>query len=161
MSVSVVGLVMAVAFFTIGVLGTILPALPGAPLLLLGMLVYGIIVKFSTLSWYFFIGQGLAVALIFLVDYLAGIWGVKRYGGSDAAVWGSVIGGILGIVLFGPFGLIIGPFIGAVAGELYRRKPLDTAFRVGFGTIIGILGGTVLKLAIEAVMIFWFFKTIL
>lgn len=161
MSVSVVGLVVAVVFFTIGVLGTVLPALPGAPLILLGMLIYGIIEKFSNLSWFFFIGQGFAVALIFLVDYLAGIWGVKRYGGSDAAVWGSVIGGILGIVLFGPFGLIFGPFIGAIAGELYRRKPLDTAFRVGFGTIIGILGGTVLKLTIEAVMIYWFFRTVL
>ena len=158
---SVAGLVLAVALFTIGVLGTVLPALPGAPLILLGMLVYGIIVKFHHLSWLFFAGQGLAVALIFVIDYLAGVWGVRRYGGSAAAVWGSVIGSVVGMAVLGPFGLICGPFIGAVAGELYRRSPLDRALRVGVGTLIGIFGGTVLKLAVEAVMIFWFFKTVL
>ena len=65
------------------------------------------------------------------------------------------------MLLLGPFGLIFGPFIGAVAGELYRRSPLDKAFKVGFGTIIGFFGGTILKLVVEAVMITWFFMTIL
>lgn len=111
-------------FFTVGVLGTVLPALPGATLIWLGMLVYGFFVKFQNLPWTFYAGQGLAVLLIFLVDYLAGIWGVRRYGGSREAVWGSVLGGLLGVLLLGPFGLIFGPFIGAVAGELYRRSPL-------------------------------------
>lgn len=158
---SIVGMILAVVFFTIGVLGTILPALPGAPLIWLGMLIYGFFVKFQNLPLIFFIGQGLAVALIFLIDYLASIWGVRRYGGSREAVWGSVLGGVLGILLLGPFGLIFGPFIGAVAGELYRRSPLDKALEVGLGTLIGFLGGAVLKLAIEAVMIIWFFMAVI
>ena len=158
---SIAGIIIAVVFFTVGVLGTVLPALPGATLIWLGMLVYGFFVKFQNLPWTFYAGQGLAVLLIFLVDYLAGIWGVRRYGGSREAVWGSVLGGLLGVLLLGPFGLIFGPFIGAVAGELYRRSPLDKAFKVGFGTIIGFFGGTILKLVVEAVMITWFFITIL
>ncbi|BAF59604.1 Uncharacterized protein conserved in bacteria [Pelotomaculum thermopropionicum SI] len=121
------------------------------------MLIYGIFVNFSNLPWTFYAGQGLAVILIFLIDYLAGIWGVRRYGGSGAAVWGSLIGGLLGVILLGPFGLIFGPFIGAIAGELYHKSPLEKAFQVGIGTIIGLLGSTVLKLAVEAVMIAWFF----
>jgi len=157
---SVVGMVIAVIFFTAGIIGTFLPVLPGAPLIWLGMLIYGIFVKFNNLSWLFYAGQGLAVALVFLIDYLAGVWGVKRYGGSKAAVWGSVLGGLLGIILLGPFGLIFGPFAGAVAGEFYRKSDLNKAFQVGIGTLIGFLGGTVLKLAVEALMIIWFFTEI-
>lgn len=158
---SIAGMIAAVVFFTVGVIGTVLPALPGAPLIWLGMLIYGFFVKFNNLSWTFFLGQGLAVALIFLIDYLAGILGVKQYGGSKAAVWGSVLGGLLGVLLMGPFGLIFGPFIGAVAGELYQKSSLDKAFQVGVGTLIGFLGGTVLKLAVEILMIVWFFTTVL
>jgi uncharacterized protein YqgC (DUF456 family) len=154
-------MVLAVVFFTIGVLGTILPALPGAPLIWLGMLIYGFFVKFQNLPLTFFIGQGLAVMLIFLIDYLASIWGVRRYGGSKEAVWGSILGGLLGLLVLGPFGLIFGPFIGAVAGEVYRRSPLGKALEVGLGTLIGFLGGAVLKLSIEAVMIIWFFMAVI
>lgn len=158
---NILGIIVAVVFFTVGVLGTILPALPGAPLIWLGMLIYGFIDKFQNLSWAFFIGQGLAVVLIFLIDYLASVWGVRRYGGSKEAIWGSVLGGILGIFVLGPFGLIFGPFVGAVAGELYRRTPFGKALEVGLGTLIGFLGGTALKLAIEAVMIIWFFMVVI
>ncbi len=158
---SIVGIIIAVIFFTVGVIGSVLPALPGAPLIWLGMLIYGLFVKFNNLSTYFFIGQALAVGLIFLIDYLAGVWGVNRYGGSKAAVWGSILGGLLGVIFMGPLGLIFGPFIGAIAGELYQRSSLEKAFRVGMGTMIGFLGGMVLKLSIEIVMIVWFFTTIL
>ncbi|OPZ74868.1 MAG: hypothetical protein BWY80_00401 [Firmicutes bacterium ADurb.Bin456] len=157
---SIAGLVLAVVFFTVGIIGTVLPALPGATLIWLGMLVYGLFVKFHNLPWTFYVAQGLAVVLIFLLDYLAGIWGTRRYGGSRVAVLGSILGGLLGVILLGPFGLIFGPFIGAVAGELYNRNSLDRAFQVGFGTLIGFLGGTVLKLLVEVIMIVWFFMTI-
>ncbi len=157
---SFIGVIIAVIFFTVGVIGTVLPALPGAPMIWLGMLIYGFFVKFNNLPWTFFLGQGLAVLLIFLIDYLAGIWGVKRYGGSKTAVWGSILGGLLGVLLMGPFGLIFGPFIGAVVGELYKKSPIERAFQVGMGTLIGFLGGTVLKLGVEAIMIVWFFVAI-
>lgn len=157
---SFAGMAIAVVFFTAGIIGTFLPVLPGAPLIWLGMLIYGFFVKFTNLSWLFFVGQGLVVALVFLIDYLAGVWGAKRYGGSRAAVWGSVLGGIIGIWLLGPFGLIFGPFIGAVLGELYRKSDLNKAFQVGIGTIIGFMGGTILKLVVEVLMIIWFFTVI-
>jgi len=154
---SVIGMIIAIILFAAGVAGTVLPVLPGAPLIWLGMLVYGFFVKFNNLPWTFFTGQGLAVVLVFLIDYLAVIWGVKHYGGSRAAAGGSILGGLLGALLAGPAGLIFGPFIGAVAGELYRKNALNKAFRAGIGTLIGFLGGTVLKLVIEVLMIVWFF----
>jgi len=158
---SVAGLIVAVIFMTLGVLGTILPALPGAPLIWLGMFIYGLFVKFHGLGWTFFLGQGLAVVLIFAIDYASGVWGVKKYGGSRYAIWGSILGGIAGAVLGGPFGLICGPFIGAVVGELYGKNSLQEALRAGLGTMVGLLGGTFLKLAVEAVMITWFFIKVL
>ncbi|MDD2553499.1 MAG: DUF456 family protein [Desulfotomaculaceae bacterium] len=158
---SIFGMIVAVLFFIVGIAGTVLPVLPGAPLIWLGMLLYGLIVDFNNLPWTFFLGQGLAVALIFFVDYIAGVWGVSRYGGSKEAVWGSVIGALLGLFLMGPFGLIFGPFLGAVAGELYVNNTLEKAFRVGVGTLVGLLGGFVIKLAIEIVMIVWFFMAVL
>lgn len=157
---SVAGMIVAVVFFIAGIAGTFLPVLPGAPLIWLGMFIYGLFVHFNNLTWLFFIGQGMVVALVLLIDYVAGVWGVKRYGGSRTAVWGSVLGGITGIIALGPFGLIIGPFAGAVAGELYRNGNLRHAVRAGVGTLIGFLGGTVLKLVIEVLMIVWFFSVV-
>jgi uncharacterized protein len=154
---SVIGMILAVILFIVGIAGTVLPALPGSPLIVLGMFIYGLTVDFNNLPITFYLGQCLAVALIFFVDYFAGAWGVSRYGGSKAAVWGSIIGGVLGLIFMGPFGLIFGPFIGAVAGELYLKNSLENAVKVGVGTLVGFLGGFLLKLAIEIVMIAWFF----
>lgn len=156
----VIGLLMAILFFAGGLIGTILPGLPGAPMVWLGMLIYGLFVGFKGLTWGFFLGQGLAVALVFFLDYAANVWGVRRYGGSKYAVWGSLIGVMLGVILMGPVGIVFGPFIGAVAGELYAKQSFEKAVRVGLGTLLGLLGSTVLKLLVLAGMIIWFFATI-
>lgn len=157
---TVLGLIIASLFFIAGVAGTILPGLPGAPLILLGMIIYGLFTGFYDLPVWFYIFQGVAVGLIFLIDYAANVWGVRRYGGSRAAVWGSLAGVLAGVLLLGPLGIILGPFIGAVAGEMTARKPFPQAVRVGIGTLLGLAGGTALKLIVEAGMIIWFFVII-
>ena len=125
------------------------------------MLIYGYMEGFVHLTWTFYLFQGLAVAVIFILDYLAGVRGVKRYGGSKFAVWGSIIGSILGLIFLGPLGIILGPFLGAVAGELILHKPIKQAVLAGWGTVIGFLGGLFLKLAVEVAMIAWFFTTVI
>lgn len=157
---SVLGLIVACLFFVAGVAGTVLPGLPGAPLILLGMIIYGLFTGFYDLPVWFFIFQGIAVGLVFLIDYAANVWGVRRYGGSQAAVMGSLAGILLGVLLLGPLGIILGPFIGAVAGEMIAKKPLSRAVQVGVGTLLGLAGGTALKLVVEAGMIIWFFVVI-
>lgn len=158
---SVLALIIAILFFAAGLAGTLLPVLPGAILIWVGMLIYGVLTGFETLGLVFFVGQGLAVALVHLTDYLAGVVGVKRYGGSRNAVYGSIVGAVLGIFVMGPAGIIFGPFIGAVIGEMTGpHKQLDIAVRSGVGTLVGLIGGTVLKLAIEVIMIIWFFWAI-
>ncbi|TYO94974.1 DUF456 domain-containing protein [Desulfallas thermosapovorans] len=153
----VLAMILAVLFFIVGLAGSVLPVIPGAVLIWLGMLIYGLLTQFATLSTAFFIGQGLAAALVYATDYLAAAYGVKRYGGSRYAVYGSVIGTMVGILLLGPAGVIFGPFIGAITGELLNQKPLDSAFKAGMGTVLGLLGGTLVKLAIQLTMIVWFF----
>lgn len=157
---SILGMIIAILFFAAGVAGTVLPALPGAPLIFLGMVIYGLFTGFYNLALWFFILQAAAVALVFFIDFAANAWGVHRYGGSRAAMWGGIAGLVLGILLLGPLGIILGPFLGAVAGELIDKKPLDRAVRVGFGTLLGLAGGTVLKLVVEAGMIIWFFTAV-
>jgi uncharacterized protein YqgC (DUF456 family) len=157
---TVLGYVVAVLFFAAGLAGTILPALPGAPLIWLGMLLFGLIAGFGQLTVWFFIGQALAVGLVYFIDYAATAWGVKRYGGSRAALWGSLAGLGLGIIFFGPLGVVFGPFLGAVAGELAVQKPLASAVRSGMGTMLGMAGGLVLKIVVEGGMIIWFFNAV-
>lgn len=151
------GLTLAIICFVVGVLGTILPVLPGAPLLLLGMILYGVVCGFEQMSWSFFLIQILALILTFVIDYLANIWGVRRFGGSNYGVWGSIIGLILGVVLMGPIGIILGPFLGAVIGELLLKKSLQDSFKAGLGALLGLVGSSTLKLVIMAGMIMWFF----
>jgi len=153
----VFAMILAVLFFMVGLAGSVLPVIPGAILIWVGMLIYGILTDFATLGTVFFIGQALAAALVYTVDYLAGAYGARRYGGSRYAVYGSIIGTILGLILMGPAGIIFGPFIGAITGELLNQKPLEQAFRTAVGTLLGLLGGAIVKLAIQIMMIIWFF----
>jgi uncharacterized protein YqgC (DUF456 family) len=152
-------LILAIILFIVGLIGTVLPFLPGAILVYGGMLLYGFLTGFTTLSLYFFIFQAIALGIILLVDYLASAVGTKRFGGSKQAAWGAIIGTILGI-FFGPLGIIIGPFLGAFAAEMLSGTSMNQALLVGLGTIIGFLGGTVLKIGIEILMIVYFFLRI-
>lgn len=157
---SVPGLIIAGVFFIAGMIGTFLPILPGAPLIFIGMLIYGFFDQFNNLTWQFFLGQFILVLFVFGVDYLASIWGVKHYGGSKSAVYGSLVGAILGLFTLGALGIIIGPFLGAVVGELLAQRKTDQAVRAGIGTLVGFLGGALMKISIQILMILWFFYVI-
>ncbi len=76
---------------------------------------------------------------------------------SPYSAAGAVVGTILGIIFLGPLGIVIGPFAGAVIVEFFQKKDIKKSLQVGFGTLMGILGGTVLKIIMEIVMIVWFF----
>ncbi|KAF1085350.1 hypothetical protein SPSYN_01486 [Sporotomaculum syntrophicum] len=153
----VLAMILAILFFIVGLAGSLLPVIPGAVLIWIGMLVYGLLTNFATLGLAFFIGQALAVALVYTLDYLSGAYGARRYGGSRYAVYGSIIGTVVGLILMGPAGIIFGPFAGSIIGELLNQKPLDMALKAGVGTLLGLLSGTIIKLVIQIMMIIWFF----
>ncbi|NPV53797.1 MAG: DUF456 family protein [Firmicutes bacterium] len=156
-----IGMFLAIILFILGLAGTVLPVLPGAPLIWLGILIYGLFTGFAKLSLLFYLGQGLAVLLTVLVDYAGTAYGARRYGGSRAAIWGSAAGISVAPIFMGVPGFIIGPFLGAFIAEALAGRPINPAFRAAFGTLIGLVGSTILKLGIEIGMIVWFYWTVL
>jgi uncharacterized protein YqgC (DUF456 family) len=145
----------AVPFIIGGFIGTIFPVLPGTILILCGFVAYGLIAGFGTLTTGFFIGQGVLVVLSYLIDFLATAFGVKMYGGSKAAAWGAVLGSLL-IFVIGPLGILLGPLLGAIAGELIVGEELKQAMHSGFGSFLGFIGGAMAKIIISCIMVGWF-----
>lgn len=135
-----------------GLAGLLLPMLPGAPLLLGGLVLAAWIEDFAH------VGYGtLAVLLVlailtYVVDFLAGLLGAKHFGASGRAVAGAALGALFGLFL-GLVGIIVGPLVGAVLGELSHRRDLAAAGLVGLGTTLGLLLGTAVKLALGMSMI--------
>ncbi|GAB4338394.1 MAG: DUF456 domain-containing protein [Desulfobulbaceae bacterium] len=145
----------ATPLIVVGFIGTFLPVLPGTVLIYGAFAIYGLMTGFENTGWPFFLGQLGLVGLSYLVDFASSAYGVKMYGGSKAAVWGAVLGSLL-IFVIGPLGLLIGPLLGAVAGEMIAGEELRRALHAGFGTFIGLVGGTIIRLLIASVMIAWF-----
>lgn len=142
----------AVILVLVGIAGTILPALPGLPLVFAGMLLGAWAGDFAYIGVPTLVVLGVLTAFSLVVDFWATALGAKRVGASGKAVAGAVIGTFVGI-FFGPIGLFAGPFIGALAGELLHGRDVGQAARVGFGTWLGVVFGTVLKLALAFTMV--------
>lgn len=143
---------LAITLIAAGIVGLLLPALPGIVLVFAGLVVAAWAEDFT------YVGQGTLVVLLLLclfgygIDFLAGALGASRYGASKYSVIGAATGAIAGM-FFGFPGIILGPFIGAVAGELCVRRDIQAAGRAGFGAWIGLVAGTAAKIAITFVMI--------
>lgn len=137
----------------IGALGTFLPVIPGTPIIFAAALGYAIYEGFKEVTVLVLVVLFLLMAVTLGIDYFAAAIGAKKYGASKYGTWGSFIGGIIGIILLNIPGLIIGPFIGAIAGEMVSGQNFKTAFRVGLGTMMGLAGGAILKFVFAAAMI--------
>ncbi|HEY4581470.1 MAG TPA: DUF456 domain-containing protein [Lysobacter sp.] len=157
---SLVWTVLAVILVIVGIAGTILPALPGIPLVFAGLLLAAWADGFEHVGAWTVAILAVLTLLSVAVDLLATALGAKKVGASRLALLGATIGTFAG--LFAGFvGIFVGPFVGAVAGELLHRRQLRTAdvghaTRVGAGTWMGLLLGTVLKLAIAFAMVGYF-----
>ena len=142
----------ALLLVILGFVGMVVPALPGPLLVLGGLMLAAWADDFSRVGWVtLLILSGLAL-LAMVLDMIAGALGAKRYGASRAAITGSLIGAVVGI-FFGPLGLLLGPFAGAVAGELLSGRGASQAGLSGWGATLGMLLGTVAKIALGAMML--------
>lgn len=147
----------ATALILIGLVGTVLPALPGLPLVFAGMLLAAWAGGFQHVGIPILVLLGLLTLVSLGVDFWATALGAKRVGASRKAIIGAMLGTFAGVFL-GPIGLLIGPFLGALAGELMHRRRLGAsdfgnAAKIGLGTWIGILFGIVLKLGLAFAML--------
>jgi uncharacterized protein YqgC (DUF456 family) len=139
--------ILSAALILAGVAGTVVPILPGVPLVFAGMLLAAWADHFQHIGAITLTILGILCALALLIDFVAGLLGAKRVGASARALWGAALGTIVGL-FFGLPGLLLGPFLGAVAGELTSGRELAHATRVGIGTWLGLLFGTLAKLAL-------------
>jgi uncharacterized protein YqgC (DUF456 family) len=143
---------LALALMILGFVGTVAPGLPGILLIFAGMLLGAWIDHFARISWVPLTVLGILTLLSFVADLLSATLGAQRVGASRLALVGSVVGGFAGIP-FGLIGLVLVPFIGAVIGEYLTQQKLQQAARVGVGTFVGLMIGTLAKLAIAIAML--------
>jgi uncharacterized protein len=144
--------VLAILLIVVGVIGTFLPGVPGTPAMFGGMLLAAWIDNFSRIGWITLIVLGVLAALAFVVDIAASVIGAQRVGASRLALIGAAVGAVIGL-FFGIVGILIAPFIGAVAGELLSRRSLGSAARVGVATWIGLAVASIAKAAIVFAML--------
>lgn len=153
-------IIVGIIFAITGILGCFLPFLPGPPLNYAALL----LLHFTSNHQFttkFLVIWAIIAAVVVLLDYLIPVWGTKKFGGSKQGVWGSVLGLVAGLFIFPPFGIILFPFLGAVAGELIAGKDTDSALKAGFGSFVGFLAGTILKLIVSGMMTWYFFSKII
>ena len=152
--------ILAFVLLAAGILGSFIPILPGPPLSYIGLLIlqwsgHG---GFSTaflLAW-----AGITI-VVTVMDYLLPSLMTRQFGGSRAAAIGSFLGLLAGIFLFPPWGIIVGPFLGAFTGELlYNRANGARAFKVALGSFLAFIVGSGVKLVVSSMMLYYAFRAI-
>lgn len=150
----VLWIVLGIILMVVGLAGCILPFLPGPPLCYLALLIQQLQSTPPYTTKFLLIWAAITLVVTGL-DYVIPIYGTKKFGGTKYGMWGCVVGLVAGLWL-GPFGLILGPFAGAFAGELIGSATSGIAFRAAVGSFIGFLTGTLLKL-IACFVMGWYF----
>jgi len=163
----IVAIVIASLFMLGAVAFTVVPILPGTLFVIPAILAYGWIVSFDPFGTWFWVGQIVLVLVNFVSDNVAQLLGVKKMGGSKAGMIGGTIGmfalpffiGFLGplAIIFGP---LIGAVVGAMIGEMMMRRRRDEVLKVGWGSMLSFLAGTVFKLVLVGIQVVWFYMVI-
>jgi uncharacterized protein YqgC (DUF456 family) len=138
--------------FVVGLVGSLVPWMPGPLFILAGVLLWAVATGFESLGWGRLALLAVLAALTFVLDFVASALGARRYGASRWGVVGAVLGALVGLFL-GPLGLIFGGVVGAVVGELARGADLAGSVRSGLGALVGMLAGIVADLAVSLAMI--------
>ncbi|HCK21230.1 MAG TPA: DUF456 domain-containing protein [Bacteroidetes bacterium] len=142
----------------IGVIGSLLPVLPGLPISYAGLVLLHVS-SYGDFTRNFLIVWAALVVVMMIIEYLIPKWGAQKYGGTKTGQRGALLGTIAGIFVFPPLGLIIGPFVGAFIGELIDDSHnRNKAFRSAWGSLMGFLAGSFLKVAVALVMLFYFIR---
>ena len=135
-----------------GLAGTVLPALPGVPLVFAGLLLGAWLNDFTQIGWLTLGIFALLTVIAQVIDFLPGAYGARYAGAGVRAFWGATIGAIVGI-FFGLAGILLGPFLGAVIGELSGGNDWRSSGKAGIGAWLGMVFATALKLSISFLMI--------
>jgi uncharacterized protein YqgC (DUF456 family) len=151
-------IVLGIIMMLVGILGSILPLLPGPPLCFMALLIQQLRTEPPFTAKFLWIWAGITVVVTAL-DYIIPLYGTRKFGGSKYGIWGCTIGLLAGFWL-GPLGIIIGPFAGAFIGEMIASNNSDHALKAAWGSFVGFLLGTLLKLVVCFVMAWYLVKII-
>ncbi len=143
-----------------GLMGCLLPVLPGTPLSYAGLLILQLMTEAPFSTRFMVIWAGITV-VVALLDYWIPAYGTKRFGGTKYGIFGTLVGLFVGLIFFPPFGIIIGPLLGALVGELIAGSDHKKAVKAAFGSFLGFLTGTLIKLTASAVMFYFYFTAVL
>jgi hypothetical protein len=144
--------IVVAVLLVLGLAGTVVPVLPGTPLIVAGALVHAIAYDWTPITPLRLGVLAALAALGYLLHYVAGALGARHAGGSRWAIAGAIGGGLVGLFLGIP-GLLLGPPVGAIAGELLRGRDLPTSVRTGIAAFLGMLAGAVANFAIGVTMV--------
>lgn len=137
----------------VGLLGTVIPLVPGTILIFCGAAVN--FLALGSVGWPTLLVMGALMILSQVVDFVSGAAGAKWFGASRWGAIGGIVGAVVGI-FFGIVGLLVGPLLGALLGELLAGKGLLPAGKSSWGTFLGTTVGLVAKLVIGLIMVIWF-----
>ena len=151
--------VLSSIFIVFGLLGSILPILPGPPLSWIGLLILHL-TKAVQLSTTLLVVTGIIALIIFALDYIIPAIGTKKFGGSRSGMIGTSIGLVVGLLSPIPGGIIIGPFIGAFIGEMLNKNDSKLAFKAAIGSFLGFLASTFLKFIVAVIYLGIFLSTV-
>lgn len=151
-------LVLGFILMAVGILGCLLPLLPGPPLAFVALLIQQLRTDPPFTSKFLWIWAAITV-IVTALDYIIPLYGTRKYGGSSYGVWGCTIGLIAGIWM-GPLGIIVGPFLGAFIGELIARNNSENALKAAWGSFVGFLFGTLFKL-IACLVMAWYLISVI
>ncbi len=149
----ITGFVLALLVMLVGLVGAVLPGLPGPPLIFMAALGHRLYFGERGAAWWVIIVLGLIGALSLLLDFLATTYGAKRLGATWRGMVGAGIGAIVGLFIFPPWGLILGPLLCAALAEMLGGRPWKEAGKAGVGAAFGVLAGTAGKVACCLAMI--------
>ena len=145
----------------VGLLGVVLPVLPGIPLSWLGLFIYALGTGFERISIATVVVFFILTVLTLVLDFAAPVLGAKKYRASKFGVFGAFLGFTVGIFVLGFWGIILGPFIGALLGELIARRKPKQALGSALGTFLGFVVGTLFKVIVILIMAGFFIASLL
>lgn len=145
-------LALSAVLVAVGLVGMLLPVIPGAPVLLAGLALAAWAEDFAFVGYGTLTVLGLLALLSYAVDFGAGIFGARRFGATRRGMLGAALGALIGL-FFGIPGIVLGPFAGAVLGELSGQRRLQEAGRAGVGASLGLVLGAAAKLALAFSML--------
>lgn len=151
-------IVIGVALVLVGIIGSIMPLLPGPPIAFAGLLLQQLRDPNPFTAKFLWIWAGIVLVSLVL-DYLIPVWGTKRYGGTKYGVWGTTLGFLLAFWM-GPLGVILGPFIGAFVGEMIGGQTSRKSLKAAWGSFVGFLLGSLLKIILCFVMLYYLIASI-